>query len=399
VIKISYRDILAEQAEEDEESRLKRYDDIQFGYGEHRDTDIVEDEEGRRFVWGWRDKSYTNMNDAARKYPDLIGMREGDTKIWFATPEYWKQAHTNLYSGGLKNRSLDVDDWQIDRENLAQSWNLNKTHVMVGSIANTNLEKIFDVLNPSGPVENWSPHTEAKSLMHSLGLGYRDMSVGDVVQIGNKFYLCDMSGWTDLETKLKKEKDQSTPNTMEELLNTPMNPDVKDVESKINHKKSVVRRADIEFQEFEDPEEFNRVVKENNKREKKRTKNSRKVLLRAPYSAHPDDAYLEKVLSFWTNPYGVHEYACWVRNKNDDSYEWGHYFKDPDKALEFFNSRGLKSNLKYTPDTVEELLNTPMNPEVKDIASNALPMKREITGRRNYREEIAGVGNGTKNKT
>jgi len=254
--------------------------------------------------------------------------------------------------------------WYVDNSSIFDTRKYDITAIMEGveqgGGTNVKAEPLYGWSNQPDVVTfdyNGDPKDIEKTVDFELGF---DQDLPDQSSLVHVFVRDRQFDWG------KANKD-SAPESPEDFPD--INPEVRDIKSVKNYKHVILKKANWEKFESEDPEEFNKVVREQAAQEKDRTKDSRKVLLRAPYSSHPDDAYLEKVLSFWTNPYGVHEYASWVRNKNNDSYEWGHYFKDPNKALDFFNNRGLKSNLKYTPDTVEELLNTPMNPEVKDIKS------------------------------
>ena len=70
---------------------------------------------------------------------------------------------------------------------------LPKTHVQLGTLDERNLETIYRVLQG----ENWS-RGRANNMLRKMGLGHTSMSVGDIVKIGNRLYIVDVMGFTEL---------------------------------------------------------------------------------------------------------------------------------------------------------------------------------------------------------
>jgi len=110
---------------------------------------------------------YVSLNEAAMLEPSL-GI--GSTEIWY------QKSH--LF-GHIHEQNIDPTD-------------LTKTHVKLGVITSEDLDELYGALQG----EHWSPHGEARTLIMSLGLGHTSMSMGDLIKIGNKVYLCDFIGWT-----------------------------------------------------------------------------------------------------------------------------------------------------------------------------------------------------------
>ena len=74
---------------------------------------------------------------------------------------------------------------------MPNSNNLEKTHVLLGTIAETDPETIFEKLN------NWGGG-EVNQLLQNKGLDHTSMSVGDIIKINGKAMLVDNYGFKDL---------------------------------------------------------------------------------------------------------------------------------------------------------------------------------------------------------
>lgn len=70
--------------------------------------------------------------------------------------------------------------------------NLEKTHVLLGTIKETDLDQIFHKLN------NWGGNEEVREFIKNKGLIHTSMSVGDVIKIGDKVMFVDDMGFKDL---------------------------------------------------------------------------------------------------------------------------------------------------------------------------------------------------------
>ncbi len=114
---------------------------------------------------------YTSLNDSAVYVPSLSA---GATKIWYYKPSV--------------SRFITFGEVKID------PLDLGKTHVLLGSVQETNLDTLFGALQG----EAWSPEGEARELIRSKELSHTSMSVGDVVEVHGKAYVCRPMGWAEL---------------------------------------------------------------------------------------------------------------------------------------------------------------------------------------------------------
>jgi len=113
------------------------------------------------------------LQEADRRLKQLPNLPKGDTEVWYMR-DAW-------FSRGIMGEEPNPHD-------------LQKTHILLGKIGLTDLEEIFAAMQG----ENWSPNGEAKMLILGAGLGHTSMSVGDVVRIGDKIWLCKNTGWKSL---------------------------------------------------------------------------------------------------------------------------------------------------------------------------------------------------------
>jgi hypothetical protein len=121
---------------------------------------------------------YKSLNDAAKLIP---GLTKGSTEIW-----YWK------------------DIASMDTPTTPET--LKDTHVLLGSIEETDPEQIYAALQG----ESWSPKGEAKDLIRGLGLSHTSMSVGDVIKIGDKYMVVAAAGFEELGKETKPEPTKPT---------------------------------------------------------------------------------------------------------------------------------------------------------------------------------------------
>jgi len=114
---------------------------------------------------------YKSLNDASIQSSIF---KKGQTKIWYVK-----------------------DSWAIRLIMFEKKLNkalVPTTHILLGEIAGTDLEEIFQMLQG----ENWSPEGEARELIKNKELNHTSMLVGDVIQIGEVFYLVDEVGFKEL---------------------------------------------------------------------------------------------------------------------------------------------------------------------------------------------------------
>lgn len=127
--------------------------------------------------------------DPAGQYSDLSDVYEpGPTEIW-----YWKQdAGRDMMMG--KN-------FLLKHGRMPDPSNLEATHVKIGSVKETNPEKIFHMMQG----EIWSPEGQARNMIRSSDTGHTSMSVGDIVVVGGKAMMVDRFGFAPLDDKPTEE--------------------------------------------------------------------------------------------------------------------------------------------------------------------------------------------------
>jgi len=91
----------------------------------------------------------------------------------------------------------EVQVWyQKDWGETADPNNLEKTHVLMGSIRADDEEEVY--LKMQG--ENWSPMGEARTLVRAKGVHHTSMMVGDIMVINGKTLVVAILGFQELVT-------------------------------------------------------------------------------------------------------------------------------------------------------------------------------------------------------
>jgi hypothetical protein len=75
---------------------------------------------------------------------------------------------------------------------------LNNTHILLGKIKETNLDKIYSMMQG----ENWSPEGEARGLIRSKGLMHTSMSMGDIIVVNGVLNIVDSIGFRKIKEDL-----------------------------------------------------------------------------------------------------------------------------------------------------------------------------------------------------
>lgn len=129
-----------------------------------------------------KNSGLTPENPSTRQYKSLEErFSPGKTEIW-----YWKDANSNLTLGY---------NYASKQGLLPDCKNLEKTHVKLGSVSETNKEKIYQMFQG----EVWSPNGEANKLIRSLNISHTSMSVGDIIKMPNGIcYFVDMTGFKEM---------------------------------------------------------------------------------------------------------------------------------------------------------------------------------------------------------
>lgn len=116
-------------------------------------------------------EQYSSLNDAAKLYPSLAA---GPVEIW--------------YQKSFRGPDASMKD-------------LSATHVKVGSVKETDLDKIYYMMQG----EMWSPNGEARQLIKELGLSHTSMSRGDVICKNGQYFVVDFAGFKKLTEGVKIE--------------------------------------------------------------------------------------------------------------------------------------------------------------------------------------------------
>ncbi len=111
--------------------------------------------------------SYQTLNDAQIHEP---GLAPGPVQIWFS-------------------HSLCIPKFLMVGE-MPTIEDMERTHVLVGSIIETDKAEIFRILQ--GP--NWSPRGEADKMIANLGT-HRSISIGDIIVTGDEYWTVTRSGF------------------------------------------------------------------------------------------------------------------------------------------------------------------------------------------------------------
>jgi len=116
-------------------------------------------------------------------------------KIYYYKPEYSRDMVMGVEF--LKENDL-----------LPDTNNIEKTHILLNdTLEYDSLDEIDYEFNGTGTLENiysmyqgenWSPNGEARELILSKGLNHTSMSMGDIIQVDDEFYMVDTFGFTEI---------------------------------------------------------------------------------------------------------------------------------------------------------------------------------------------------------
>jgi len=134
--------------------------------------------------------SYSKLSDAV----EVTGNDDylpGKSKIWYAKHD----PQRDLMFGYNYVQKHPDDVYPVVRDLFTDvSRHIGITHVLLGTMQRTDLGTIYEDLQG----EKWSPNGEARSLLTRLGLKHTTMSVGDIIQQGNRFYFVDRMGFKQI---------------------------------------------------------------------------------------------------------------------------------------------------------------------------------------------------------
>ena len=122
--------------------------------------------------------SYKNLQDAGENYAS------GNTQIWF-----WKE--------NLGSEMMLGYDALKEKNKLPDINNLSATHVQIGNLAETDHEKVYELMQ----AESWSPQNQGKDLTDKLGVGHTNMSTGDIMVLNANYpIMVDKQRFVNLAT-------------------------------------------------------------------------------------------------------------------------------------------------------------------------------------------------------
>ena len=122
-------------------------------------------------------------------FKDLSDAYEpGPTEVW-----YWKD--------DMGRDMMMGKNFLIKYNKMPDSANLAATHVKLGSVKETNPEKVFHMMQG----EIWSPEGQARDFIQASGTGHTSMSVGDIVVVNGKALMVDRFGFTPIDNEPAEE--------------------------------------------------------------------------------------------------------------------------------------------------------------------------------------------------
>jgi len=146
--------------------------------------------DGNVVIWTWigtheaynRQKNGFNLKSfmkTAQQSPQYTSLADayppGGTQVW-----YWKQEYAR--------------DMMTQHGTRPDPSDLQKTHVLIGTLTETDPETIFHMMQG----EAWSPMGEAKTMIGKSGSGHTSMSVGDILVVNGQVKMVDNAGFLDL---------------------------------------------------------------------------------------------------------------------------------------------------------------------------------------------------------
>lgn len=135
---------------------------------------------------------FNSINDS-KAVQDISNKGSINIKIWYVSE------NGDLYHGDYI-RDLSCGYKRYVKDNKAYSdydvSNIDKTHVSIGEFT-TNLCDDMDLneLYRTFQGEVWSPEGEARDLIDSVGAIHTSISIGDIIQVNEVFYVVDRNGF------------------------------------------------------------------------------------------------------------------------------------------------------------------------------------------------------------
>lgn len=136
-----------------------------------------------------------NLNSFLKEH-----LNQSRVAIWYQTRETFRHISGLGVDFGVKN-GLKLE--------------MGKSHKAVGEFHVNKVDDHEELLDKTFMLmqgENWSRNGEARPIIEEAGLGHTSMSVGDIVQIDDDFYACDMTGFKNINemvTVIDSEKENA----------------------------------------------------------------------------------------------------------------------------------------------------------------------------------------------
>lgn len=127
-------------------------------------------------------QQFTSLNDATFVVESSANFTKGNTEIWYMKPSFTRDGLMGV-------------EWLEEHGQMPDVMHLTDTHKHLGSIRETNMDKIYHLMQ--GDV--WSPRGQARTLIQRSGLNHTSMSVGDIVVVHGETFIVDNIGFKKLK--------------------------------------------------------------------------------------------------------------------------------------------------------------------------------------------------------
>ena len=141
-------------------------------------------------------KSYAKIMEdstAFRELSDSPVLEPGNTEIWYVDTE--KKDNMRNFGMGW-DWLVQMDEKEPGRVTIPDANNLEATHIKLGTIGETDLHRIFRLMQG----ETWSPQGEARQLIASKDLWHTSMMVGDIIVVNGNAMMVDDYGFVNIAT-------------------------------------------------------------------------------------------------------------------------------------------------------------------------------------------------------
>lgn len=115
----------------------------------------------------------------------------GDTEIWY-------EKETNFDGWDFRERMYAEEpehDYEYTKRygKRIDPKNLEETHVLLGKVGETDLDKVYMIMN------NWGVGEESNKFLMDKGVHHTSMSIGDIIKIGDDIFFVDRMGFKNIK--------------------------------------------------------------------------------------------------------------------------------------------------------------------------------------------------------